>query len=38
MKEPVGDGYENIRDGNLGAYHTYEEVVDELDIIQEKLR
>ena len=26
-------GYENIRDGNLGAYHTYEEIVDELNQI-----
>lgn len=30
------DGYENIRDGKLGAYHTYEEIVEEITELAEK--
>jgi carboxypeptidase T len=32
----LDDGYENIQNGNLGDYHTYEEVVEELKILEEK--
>lgn len=33
---PEDDGYENIRNGNLGAYHTYDEILEELIDINEK--